>query len=80
MIPFGRTPARGVDCTAIPGVMDVSCVTGSCVVRRCQPGYTVSLDGSYCLHSATAAMIQNGEDIPAALYGLEHVPLKKKAD
>ncbi|KIP11691.1 hypothetical protein PHLGIDRAFT_99111 [Phlebiopsis gigantea 11061_1 CR5-6] len=80
MVPFGRTPAHGVDCTAIPGVMDVSCVTGSCVVRRCQPGYVVSLDGSFCLHTATAAMIQNTDDIPAALYGLEHVPLKKKED
>lgn len=79
MVSFGLTPAHGVDCTAIPGVMDVSCVAGSCIVRRCQPGYVVSLDGSYCLHSETAAKIQNG-DIPAALYGLEHVPLKKKND
>lgn len=78
MIPFGRNPARGVDCTAIPGVMDVACVSGSCIVRRCQPGYTVSLDGSYCLQTEALTRIQAG-DLPASLFGLEHVPLQKKS-
>lgn len=79
MVPFGRNIASGVDCTAIPGVMDVTCNSGSCVVHRCQPGYIVSLDNSYCLDGEKLARIQAG-DVPAAVYGLEHVPLHKKSD
>ena len=76
MVPFGSTPAHGVDCTAIPGVMDVACVSGQCIVRRCQPGYVVSLDGSFCLQQDVVAKVQN-----AALLGLENMfPLKKKGE
>ena len=78
MVPLGKTPARGVDCTAIPGVEDVTCTAGACVVRRCQPGYTVSLDGSYCLQTEALTRIQAG-DLRASLFGLEHVPLQKKS-
>ncbi|GJE89458.1 hypothetical protein PsYK624_055590 [Phanerochaete sordida] len=78
MVPFGRTPAHGIDCTAIPGVMDVNCISGSCVVRRCQPGYVLSLDNTFCLEADRIAKLKAG-DIPAALYGLEHVPLQKKS-
>ncbi|KAF7793465.1 hypothetical protein EIP86_004577 [Pleurotus ostreatoroseus] len=74
-IAFGRNPARGVDCTAIPGVMDVACAVGSCVVRRCLPGWTVSVDGSYCVRK-NAGNPYDG-DVMAAMYGLEHVPLKR---
>ncbi|KAJ6510569.1 hypothetical protein C8R45DRAFT_814680 [Mycena sanguinolenta] len=35
----------GTDCTAIPGVSDVSCVNGRCVVRKCVSGY--NLGGTY---------------------------------
>lgn len=68
MVPLGKTPARGVDCTAIPGVMDVTCTAGACVVRRCQPGYVVSLDGQYCLRQD----IQT-EDIQTGLYALKQM-------
>ena len=68
MVPFGSTPARGVDCTAIPGVMDVGCVSGQCIVRRCQEGYAVSLDGSYCLASDVVSKVHN-----AAVFGLQNV-------
>ncbi|EKM61501.1 uncharacterized protein PHACADRAFT_248159 [Phanerochaete carnosa HHB-10118-sp] len=80
MVPFGRNLARGVDCTGIPGVMDVTCVSGSCVIRRCQPGYVVSLDNTFCLQTETLTRLQaEAGDEPAALYGLEHVPLQKKS-
>lgn len=72
---FGRNPAHGVDCTAIPGVMDVACAAGTCIVHRCLPGYVVSLDGSFCIRQN--AMTQLDGDINAAVYGLEHVPLKR---
>ncbi|KAJ8461983.1 hypothetical protein ONZ45_g18099 [Pleurotus djamor] len=42
--------ATGVDCTALPGVADVACVKGVCVVRRCMPGYEGSSDGTTCVH------------------------------
>ncbi len=50
-IPLDESSPDGVDCTAIPGVVDVACRAGSCVVSRCVPGYEVSLDGTFCLVS-----------------------------
>ncbi|OBZ68560.1 Protein priA [Grifola frondosa] len=73
-IPLGSAPAQGIDCTAIPGVADVSCNAGSCLVNRCLPGYLLSSDGTFCLRAH--AMMQAEGDLPAAAYGLEHVPLK----
>ena len=46
----------GVDCSALPGVVDVSCLGGACVVERCKPGFSVSLDGSYCTPATGEAM------------------------
>ncbi|KAI0348169.1 hypothetical protein BDW22DRAFT_61052 [Trametopsis cervina] len=74
-VGLGRTPALGVDCTAIPGVMDVSCISGSCSVQRCQPGFEVTADGAYCIRDGSAGQ----SVIQAAAYGLEHVPLQKKS-
>ncbi|KAI0094484.1 hypothetical protein BDY19DRAFT_912957 [Irpex rosettiformis] len=74
-VGYGRNPAIGVDCTAIPAVMDVSCIAGTCAVQRCQPGFVVSANGAYCVRAGLTTQ----DDVPAALYGLEHVPLKKKS-
>lgn len=41
MVAFGLNPARGVDCTSLPGVLDVSCISGTCLIDLCQPGYTL---------------------------------------
>lgn len=38
-------PDMGVDCTALPGVSDVGCHAGRCVVRKCAKGY--KLEGSF---------------------------------
>ncbi|KAH9475155.1 Protein priA [Psilocybe cubensis] len=40
---------EGVDCTAINGVSDVSCIEGKCRVRRCMPGYLVNEAGDNCV-------------------------------
>ncbi|CAK5270731.1 unnamed protein product [Mycena citricolor] len=41
--------STGVDCTTIPHVSDVSCISGGCVVHRCLPGYITSPSGDACL-------------------------------
>ncbi|VDB92624.1 unnamed protein product [Peniophora sp. CBMAI 1063] len=46
-VEHGRT-ANGTDCTALPEVLDVSCDTGRCAVRRCRSGYRVSSSGAQC--------------------------------
>lgn len=51
-MPFGRGAPTGVDCTALRGVEDVSCVDGGCVVRRCAEGYAKNADGSACVLAA----------------------------
>ncbi|KAI0800816.1 hypothetical protein C8Q74DRAFT_1192197, partial [Fomes fomentarius] len=55
-IPLDAFSPHGVDCTAIPGVVDVSCRAGSCAVYRCAPGFTVSDDGYFCV--ASGAMLE----------------------
>ncbi|KAI0081126.1 hypothetical protein K474DRAFT_1588492, partial [Panus rudis PR-1116 ss-1] len=80
-IPLTLGTPRGIDCTAIPGVRDVSCHAGQCIVHRCSPGYVVSLDRTFCVRKSNAmgGMKANG-DMPAGAYGLEHVPLKKRSE
>ncbi|KAI0029562.1 hypothetical protein K488DRAFT_88599 [Vararia minispora EC-137] len=70
---FPLTPYTpvGVDCTAVPGVADVSCMDSSCVVHRCVAGYTRSADSTHCIANGSKKTLE----IPAAEYGLEHVPL-----
>ena len=40
---------EGVDCTAIPHVLDVRCSRGHCVVHRCEKGFFPSSDRSECV-------------------------------
>ncbi|TFK94951.1 hypothetical protein K466DRAFT_534758 [Polyporus arcularius HHB13444] len=54
--PLDAFSPHGLDCTAIPGVTDVSCVAGACVVRRCAPGFVTSDDGTFCV--ASQSMLQ----------------------
>ncbi|OCF54238.1 hypothetical protein L486_08151 [Kwoniella mangroviensis CBS 10435] len=42
------TLGTGQDCTAIPGVLSVSCAVGQCNVYSCKAGFTLSSDGE-CL-------------------------------
>ena len=58
MTPFDAFSPVGVDCTTIPGVADVSCMRGRCVVSRCAPGYAVRSDASGCV-STPGNLVQN---------------------
>jgi hypothetical protein len=48
-IPLTPYTPRGTDCTALPGVSDVSCRSGACAVERCAQGWTRAADGSHCM-------------------------------
>jgi len=45
----GKAIPDGVDCTAIPNVLDVSCQRGKCVVRRCDEGFIIDPLGQSCV-------------------------------
>ena len=84
VLPLAQSSPVGRDCTAIPGVADVSCLVGECVVRRCLKGHSPSPDGTGCYpeRSTTSQPDVNGPEIdlelvPASMYGLEHVPLER---
>ncbi|THH09074.1 hypothetical protein EW146_g8795 [Bondarzewia mesenterica] len=80
-LPLTPYTPMGTDCTAIPGIADVSCQSGSCVVHRCLPGYVKAPNGSECIrkHSGSKHHVAieewDEEDMRAMRYGLEHVPL-----
>ena len=89
MVPLTAYSPRGRDCTAIPGVADVSCEAGECVVRRCSHGLVPGPDGGSCVPKtshhhqhhhhptdADADAEDNAEFAPAGPYGFEHVPLE----
>lgn len=40
---------KGQDCTSIPHSWNVGCVSGSCEVFTCAPGYETSFDGKTCI-------------------------------
>ena len=78
VLPLTPFSPIGQDCTTLPGVADVSCLSGECVVHRCMPGYTLSHDGTRCIstraHSPQphAPVPEDDEEYMQALrYGLE---------
>ncbi|KAI0280477.1 hypothetical protein BGY98DRAFT_914604, partial [Russula aff. rugulosa BPL654] len=72
-IPLTPYSPAGKDCSAIPGVADVACLYGECIVFRCLPGFEPSHDGHSCIHKYS--QLDDGQDVSASVYGLEHVPL-----
>ncbi|TCD70118.1 Dihydroxyacetone synthase [Steccherinum ochraceum] len=78
-VPLVHGSPHGVDCTAIPGVADVACGGGSCIVHRCLPGYVPSLDRSFCIRKSNLKF-EFDDEVPAAAYGLEHLPFNKKSN
>jgi hypothetical protein len=83
-LPLTQSSPVGRDCTAIPGVADVTCLSGECIVRRCLKGFTSSPDGTSCdpEHPTTSQPDITGgeielEIVPASIYGLEHIPLER---
>jgi hypothetical protein len=84
VLPLTAYSPLGKDCTAIPGVADVICLSGKCVVRRCLRGYTLALDGTSCHpeHPSISqpditGMEEEIELAPARIFGLEHIPLER---
>ncbi|RPD52909.1 hypothetical protein L226DRAFT_576659 [Lentinus tigrinus ALCF2SS1-7] len=47
--PLDSLSPTGVDCSQLPGVVDVKCKAGACVVNRCSPGYMRAADNSTCV-------------------------------
>ncbi|ORY74279.1 antifreeze glycopeptide AFGP poly protein [Leucosporidium creatinivorum] len=45
----GCHSAGGVDCTSLPGVEAVACVSGSCQVMGCERGYSWDAPGNACV-------------------------------
>jgi len=39
----------GIDCTTIPNVDSVLCVSGTCLITSCSNGFELNLDGSSCV-------------------------------
>ncbi|KAI0300653.1 hypothetical protein B0F90DRAFT_1629408 [Multifurca ochricompacta] len=85
-LPLTPYSPIGKDCTALPGVADVSCLSGQCIVHRCLPGHVPTIDGTGCVskhmtishpHIADPDLDNEAESMPARLYGLEHVPLQR---
>ncbi|PPQ68127.1 hypothetical protein CVT24_002953 [Panaeolus cyanescens] len=64
---------NGVDCSAIRGVSDVSCVRSRCVVHRCMPGFKPTPYGDNCTEEK-----HDTEELLASQFGLEHVPLGQR--
>jgi len=77
VLPLTAHSPIGKDCSALPGVADVVCLSGECAVLRCLPGYLPALDGMSCIrkHPTSQSQFVDDEDVPASVYGLEHVPL-----
>lgn len=60
----------GVDCTALPGVKDVGCYAGRCVVRKCAKGY--QLEGlfwgeSKCVKKHRATTDHHDEQVEVSM-------------
>jgi len=79
VLPLTPFSPIGQDCTALPGIADVSCLCGECVIRRCMHGYALSRDGTHCIstqaHSSLPhiAVPEDDEEFMQAIrYGLEH--------
>ena len=82
MLPLTPFSPIGKDCTALPGVADVSCLSGECVVRRCLSGYALSREGTSCISTQVhisqphvTVPKDDEEYLQAMRYGLEHRPL-----
>jgi hypothetical protein len=77
MFPLTAYSPVGKDCSTLPGVADVACLSGECVVHRCLPGYVPALDRTSCIrrHPVSQSQFDDAEDVPAKIYGPEHVLL-----
>ena len=84
VLPLTPFSPIGQDCTNLPGVADVSCLSGECVIHHCMPGYTLSPEGTGCIsaqaHNSRPHVSgpEGDEEYMQALrYGLEHLPFQR---
>ncbi|KAI0266387.1 hypothetical protein BC834DRAFT_126187 [Gloeopeniophorella convolvens] len=49
---------EGTDCSALPGVSDVSCNAGRCLIRRCKRGFEVTNTSDGCVPEGSIATPQ----------------------
>ncbi|KZT70584.1 hypothetical protein DAEQUDRAFT_725111 [Daedalea quercina L-15889] len=49
----GTAAATGIDCSAIPGISRVACVSGRCAVTSCAQGWDVNSTGDGCVRAST---------------------------
>ncbi|WVR09138.1 hypothetical protein IAU60_006200 [Kwoniella sp. DSM 27419] len=56
----GGCPGEGIDCGAIPGVSEVRCVMGSCVIDSCRRGYAISTapDASWGINTTCTRQVR----------------------
>jgi hypothetical protein len=79
MLPLTPYTPIGEDCSSLPGVADVACIAGECVVHRCLPGFVTAHDGTHCVseHGRISQPSGDENEVESVVYGLEHVPLQK---
>ncbi|KAH9974985.1 hypothetical protein BGW80DRAFT_1444587 [Lactifluus volemus] len=82
MLPLTPYTPIGEDCSSLPGVADVACIAGQCVVQRCLLGYAGGHGRNRCVprrrkNSQHPGDKDKAEFAPARVYGLENVPLEK---
>lgn len=72
VLPLTAHSPIGKDCSALPGVADVVCLSGECVVLRCLRGYLPALDGMSCIpkHPTSQFQYADAEEGPESVYGL----------
>jgi hypothetical protein len=84
MLPLTPYVPIGQDSASLPGVADVACIAGECVVHRYIPGYVVARDGNHCVsrHGKISQHSEYDEDeaesVPGRVYRLKHVRLRKQ--
>ena len=71
---------RGVDCSGLPGVDDVTCSSGACVVLRCKNGWALSSRGDSCQRisfNATSELVAQTTTTRRALKRMKKVKQRR---
>ncbi|KAL1738740.1 hypothetical protein HDZ31DRAFT_50520, partial [Schizophyllum fasciatum] len=58
--PVSGSQSLGVDCAALPNVIEVGCKASKCVVNRCKGAFAPSEDGSRCASTASKRQLNLG--------------------
>ncbi|KAI5885652.1 uncharacterized protein SCHCODRAFT_02681702 [Schizophyllum commune H4-8] len=58
--PAAAIQSSGVDCAALPNVVEVGCKASKCVVNRCKESFVPSSDGSRCISIAAKRQLDLG--------------------